>query len=158
MALQILFNFILALCWMFLINDYSAVSFLSGYAIGLFSLFLLRRFFQRRFYLINIWAIIVLLFIFIKELLLANLAVLKTILSPTLNNKPGIFAFKTELTADWEITTLANLITLTPGTLVVDISDDRSTLYIHAVDIDDAEQSINDIRHSFEKAIKEVSR
>ncbi|MDA7028058.1 Na+/H+ antiporter subunit E [Bacillus sp. CLL-7-23] len=158
MALQILFNFILALCWMFLINDYSAVSFLSGYAIGLFSLFLLRRFFQQRFYLINIWAIIVLLFIFIKELLLANLAVLKTILSPTLKNKPGIFAFKTELTADWEITTLANLITLTPGTLVVDISDDRSTLYIHAVDIDDAEQAINDIRHSFEKAIKEVSR
>ncbi|NPC93973.1 Na+/H+ antiporter subunit E [Bacillus sp. WMMC1349] len=158
MALQILFNFILALCWMFLINDYSAVGFLSGYAIGLFSLFLLRRFFKQRFYLINIWAIIVLLFIFIKELLLANLAVLKTILSPTLKNKPGIFAFETELTADWEITTLANLITLTPGTLVVDISEDRSTLYIHAVDIDDAEQAINDIRHSFEKAIKEVSR
>ena len=53
---------------------------------------------------------------------------------------------------------MANLITLTPGTLVVDISDDRSILYIHAVDIDDAEKAISDIRISFEEAIKEVSR
>ncbi|UIN45406.1 Na+/H+ antiporter subunit E [Bacillus licheniformis] len=158
MALQILLNFILALCWMFLNNDYTATGFVIGYAIGLFSLFLMRRFFRRRFYLINIWAIVKLLFIFIKELVLANVSVLKTILSPRLKNKPGIFAFKTELKADWEITTLANLISLTPGTLVVDISDDRSILYIHAVDIDDAEKAISDIRVSFEEAIKEVSR
>ncbi|SCA87559.1 Na+/H+ antiporter subunit E [Bacillus glycinifermentans] len=158
MALQILLNVILALCWMFLNNDPTAVGFITGYAMGLFSLFLLRRFFPRRFYVLNIWAIIMLLLIFIKELLLANLSVLKTILAPKLKNKPGIFAFKTDLKADWEITTLANLITLTPGTLVIDISDDRSILYIHAVDIDDAEKAIYDIRHSFEETIKEVSR
>lgn len=70
----------------------------------------------------------------------------------------GYFAFKTELTKDWEITMLSLLITLTPGTLVMDISDDRTILYIHAMDIEDAEKAIFDIRESFEKAIQEVSR
>lgn len=89
MALQILLNFILALCWMFLNNDYTAAGLVVGYVIGLFSLFLMRRFFRRRFYLINIWAIIKLLFIFIKELVLANVSVLKTILSPRLKISPA---------------------------------------------------------------------
>nr|MDH3161564.1 Na+/H+ antiporter subunit E [Bacillus licheniformis] len=158
MALQILLNFILALCWMFLNNDYTGRRVCHRLCDRIILALSDEAFFPCRFYLINIWAIVRLLFIFIKELVLANVSVLKTILSPRLKNKPGIFAFKTDLKADWEITTLANLITLTPGTLVVDISDDRSILYIHAVDIDDAEKAISDIRISFEEAIKEVSR
>lgn len=98
------------------------------------------------------------LFDFLRELYLANVSVLKSVLSPKLNIRPGIFAFKTELTTDWEITLLSLLITLTPGTLVMDISDDRTILYIHAMDIEDAEKAIFDIRESFEKAIQEVSR
>ena len=53
---------------------------------------------------------------------------------------------------------LSNLITLTPGTLVVDVSPDNKVLYIHAIDIEDAEETIDSIRNSFEKAILEVSR
>lgn len=117
-----------------------------------------RRFFSRPFYIWKIWSVIKLALIFIKELYLANVSVLKTVISPKLNIRPGIFAFKTELTEDWEITLLSLLITLTPGTLVMDISDDRSILYIHAMDIEDAEKAIHDIRVSFEKAIQEVSR
>ena len=41
---------------------------------------------------------------------------------------------------DFEITLLANLITLTPGTLSVDVSDDRKTLFVHAIDCSDPEQ------------------
>lgn len=80
------------------------------------------------------------------------------VLRPKLDIRPGIFAMETKLTSDWEITLLANLITLTPGTLVVDVSPDNKTLYVHAVDIEDAEEAIEDIRGSFEKAIMEVSR
>lgn len=72
--------------------------------------------------------------------------------------KPGIFALRTELQTDWEITILANLITLTPGTLVIDVSPDNKTLYIHAMDIDDVDDAINSIKNTFEKAIMEVSR
>ncbi len=72
--------------------------------------------------------------------------------------RPGIFAYPTVLKKDWEITVLSNLITLTPGTLVVDVSPDNKILYIHAIDIEDAEETIDSIRNSFEKAIMEVSR
>ncbi|KXZ13371.1 cation:proton antiporter [Bacillus nakamurai] len=158
MAFQLLLNVLLAVCWMFLTNSLSAAGFIIGFIAGLAALFFFRRFFSRPFYVWKIWSLVKLFLIFMKELYLANVSVLQTIMSPKLNIRPGIFAFKTELTEDWEITLLSLLITLTPGTLVMDISDDRSILYIHAMDIDDAEKAIHDIRVSFEKAIQEVSR
>lgn len=158
MAFQILLNVIVAIVWMFLVNDYSTSSCIVGYIIGLLIIFTLRRFFPRRLYLYNVIAVIKLVFIFLKELVLSNLSVFKVVVSPKLNMRPGIFALETELEKDWEITLLANLITLTPGTLVVDVSDDNKTLYIHAMDIDDVEQVRQDIKKSFEKAIQEVSR
>jgi multicomponent Na+:H+ antiporter subunit E len=158
MAFQILLNFFLAFIWMFLSNDYSSLAFFKGYFFGGLIMFALRRFFDNRFYLLNVIAVIKLFFIFCSELIKANIAVLKVILSPKLTMRPGIFALETELEKDWEITVLSNLITLTPGTLVLEVSEDNKTLYIHAMDIDDVEQARLDIKNTFEKAIKEVSR
>lgn len=158
MAFQILLNFILGFLWMFLSNDYSSLAFAKGYFFGILILFVLRRFFQHRFYFYNVIAIIKLLYIFLVELVKSNISVLKVILSPKLNLRPGIFSLETELEKEWEITILSNLITLTPGTLVLEVSEDNKTLYIHAMDIDDVEQAKLDIKNTFEKAIKEVSR
>lgn len=158
MAFQILLNFFIALLMMFLQNSWTASSFFIGYLLGMLLLFGLRRFFPGRFYMKNVIAILKLLSLFLKELALSNLEVFKVIMQPKLENKPGIFALPTELTKDWEITTLANLITLTPGTLVIDVSDDNKILYIHAMDIDTTEKAINGIKGTFEKAIMEVSR
>ena len=158
MAFQILLNVVLALVWMFLSHSYNPSSFIVGYLLGILILLGFRKFFNSRFYLIRVWAVIKLVFLFIKELIMANIAVLKVIIKPKLDMKPGIFALKTDLKKPWEITLLANLITLTPGTLVVDVSDDNSTLYIHAMDINDVQLEIDGIKNSFEKAIMEVSR
>lgn len=158
MAFQLLLNVFLAFTWMFLSNDYSPLAFFKGYFFGLVVIFFLRRFFHRRFYVNNVIAVIRLLMIFLIELIKSNLSVFKVILSPKLKMTPGIFALETELEKDWEITILSNLITLTPGTLVLEVSDDNKTLYIHAMDIDDVEQAKLDIKNTFEKAIKEVSR
>jgi multicomponent Na+:H+ antiporter subunit E len=158
MAFQILLNVFLAWIWMFLKVSYDSVTFFVGYFFGLVIIFTFRRFFNSRFYLYRVIAVFRLFFIFIRELIMSNIAVLKVILKPKLDMKPGIFALKTELQSDWEITILANLITLTPGTLVIDISPDNQTLYIHAMDIDDVDDAINSIKNTFEKAIMEVSR
>ena len=72
--------------------------------------------------------------------------------------QPMIFAMPTEFEKDWEITLLSSLITLTPGTVVVHVSDDQRTLYIHAIDVDDVDEAIDSIKNTFEKAIMEVSR
>ncbi|CAM3777169.1 Na+/H+ antiporter subunit E [Mesobacillus zeae] len=158
MAFQILLNVFLAFIWMFLKTSYTPATFFIGYFFGLLIIFTFRRFFSTNFYLNKVLAVIKLFLIFNKELFLSNIAVLKVILRPKLNIKPGIFALPTELTEDWEITILANLITLTPGTLVVDVSPDNKILYVHAMNIDDTQEAIDSIKNSFEKAIMEVSR
>ncbi|MFD2444472.1 Na+/H+ antiporter subunit E [Bacillus sp. CGMCC 1.16607] len=158
MAFQILLNVFLAWVWMFLNVSYDSVTFLKGFFFGLVIIYLFRRFFQSRFYLYRVNAVVRLFFIFIRELILSNISVLKVILKPKLDIRPGIFAFETVLSQDWEITVLANLITLTPGTFVVDVSPDNKILYIHAMDIGDATEAIESIKNSFEKAIMEVSR
>lgn len=158
MAFQILLNFFLAFIWMFLSNDYSPLAFFKGYFFGGLIIFALRRFFDHRFYIANILAVIRLILLFGSELIKSNFAVFKVILSPKLSIRPGIFSLETDLKKDWEITVLSNLITLTPGTLVIEVSEDKKTLYIHAMDIDDAEQAKIDIKNTFEKAIREVSR
>jgi multicomponent Na+:H+ antiporter subunit E len=118
----------------------------------------LRRSFGSRFYLFRLWSFIKLAFIFIKELILSNIAIVKVVLKPKLDMSPAIFAMDTELTKDWQITLLSSLITLTPGTLVIDVSEDNKTLFIHAMNIGEVEDEINSIKSSFEKAILEVSR
>jgi multicomponent Na+:H+ antiporter subunit E len=158
MAFQILLNFILAFVWMFLETSYTPTSFFIGYFFGLLIIYTFRRFFDSRFYLLRVIAVVNLIYIFTRELILSNISVLKVILAPKLNIKPGIFAFPTELKKDWEITVLSNLITLTPGTLVVEVSEDNKILYVHAMNIDDSDDAIKSIKNTFEKAIQEVSR
>lgn len=158
MSFQILLNVIIALLWMFFQNAWNGLAFSKGYLVGIIILFCLRRFFPTRFYIQKLVAIVYLLLLFLVELLKANYSVLKEVIRPTLKIQPGIFALPLEVKKDWEIMLLANMITLTPGTLVVDISDDNSVLYIHAMHIDDVHEAIDDIKNSFEKAIMEVSR
>lgn len=158
MSFQILLNLLLAFTWMFLKNEYSGNTFTIGYLLGLLILIVFRHFFNERFYLLRVYAVMKLVLLFFRELLLSNIAVLKVILKPRLTITPGIFALETKLTKNWEITTLANLITLTPGTLVVNVSADNKTLYIHAMDLADKQEAIDNIKNTFEKAIMEVSR
>ena len=157
MSYQILLNVVLALTWMFLTTSNTAASFIIGYIIGAFILYLFRRFYKTRFYLHKVVAVLHLLLIFIRELLIANFDVLKAIIQPKLELKPGILAYETELKSDWQITLLSCLITLTPGTLVMDISADNKTLYIHALNLTEITEMQQNIKHTFERLILEVS-
>ncbi|KFL43640.1 monovalent cation/H+ antiporter subunit E [Lysinibacillus sp. BF-4] len=158
MAFQMLLNFALAFIWMFLSSNYTVSGFLIGFILGIIVIVMMRRFFKQKLYLVRVWAIIKLTVLFFKELILANVQVFKLALSPKMDMKPAFFAMPTELTEDWEITLLSSLITLTPGTVVVHVSDDAKTLYIHAIDMDDVDEAIDDIKNSFEKAIMEVTK
>ena len=158
MTFQIVINLIISGLWMFLSESYTLGSFLFGYLLGAGLLLLLNRFFTGPFYLQRIYRLLILFIIFIRELFLSNLEIVKYVYKKDLNIEPGIFAMPIEVEKDWEITLLANLITLTPGTLTVAISDDQKQLFIHALDIDTKEESINDIKNTFEKAIMEVTK
>ncbi len=93
---------------------------------------------------------------FLKELLLSNAAVARSILRPVSSLSPGIVAVPLDLTSDAGITVLANLITLTPGTLSLDVSSDRRTLYVHALDVADPDAFRREVKEGFERRVKEV--
>ncbi|MBD8016305.1 Na+/H+ antiporter subunit E [Microbacterium sp. APC 3898] len=158
MALQILLNFFLAFVWMFMTVSFSPAGFAIGFLVGLGIIILMRRFFSYRLYTSRVWAVIFLILLFLKELLMSSIQVLRIVLKPNMNLKPAIFELETELKEDWEITLLSALITLTPGTLVVGISNDQKRLFIHALDFEDIDDAVNSIKDTFERAILEVSR
>jgi len=158
MAFQIVVNILMAVIWIFLQSNYTATSFIVGYMIGILILFMLRRFLVSDFYVHQVWAIIKLIMLFIIELIKANIDVIKVVLRPKLNHQPGIVAVTTRLESDAEITLLAALISLTPGTISMDFSEDSKTIYIHAIDVPDKEEMIKDIHDTFERAIMEVTK
>lgn len=99
-----------------------------------------------------------LILLFVRELILSALKVAWLAVQPKITLRPAIIAHPLTVTTDAQITLLANMITLTPGTLSVDVSDDRKTLYIHAIDVASKEALIGDIAAGFETKILRVLR
>lgn len=95
-------------------------------------------------------------YVLIKEIIKANIVVAKIVLSPTINIKPGIIAVPIRTKTNIGITGIANTITLTPGTLTVDISDDQSILYVHSIDATNPQGVRDSIRDDLEKYVLEA--
>jgi len=89
--------------------------------------------------------------VFLYYVLRANLDVVYRALHPAMPIRPGIVKIRTTLKTDSAITALANSITLTPGTLTVDLTDD-GFLYVHWINVksDDVEQATQIIARQFE--------
>ena len=96
--------------------------------------------------------------IFIAELFASSIVVIGKILQPRITIKPGILALNTSLEGEVEVTLLALLITLTPGSVVIEISPDNKVLYVHAMDIPELSDGVRQSQIRFEKAIKRVTR
>lgn len=79
-------------------------------------------------------------------------------LQPRPRLRPAIIAYPLTVRTDAQITLLANMITLTPGTLSIDVSEDRRTLYIHVLDVADHEALINEVAAGFETRVLGVVR
>lgn len=95
---------------------------------------------------------------FLKELFLSNLRVLWDVITPGHISRPGIIGIPLDAETDLEIFLVANLISLTPGTLSVDLSDDRSVLFVHVMFLEDVAEARADIKNGLEKRVLEVMR
>ena len=94
--------------------------------------------------------------VLIVEILKANIMVAKIVLKPKLDLKPGIIAVPLRTKTDVGITAIANTITLTPGTLTMDISDDGTVAYVHAIDATDPQGICDSIRDDLESYVLEA--
>lgn len=158
MTLQILLNLLIAMVWMLLHDTWNTLTFAIGYLIGMIFIFALRRFFNAPFYARKCWAIVNLLWLFNVELVKSSIVVIGQVTRPKLDIEPGIFKVETILKTDWEMTILSYLITLTPGSVVMEVAPDDRIMYIHAMDASEFKTSIMKSKAIFEEAIIKVMR
>ena len=132
----------LAVLWLFvrgveLVPDRIIGEFLIGLAIGVPIAFVFRRFYAAEFVLARTVRVVpsalAYLVVFFKELLVANIDVVYRVLSPSLPIEPDVVAIPLRVESDVAITTIANSITLTPGTLTMDYDEETNTLYVHGI-------------------------
>ncbi|VAW22429.1 Na(+) H(+) antiporter subunit E [hydrothermal vent metagenome] len=149
---------VLAVIWAAITGSFSAPNLLLGGSVAILALLVIRKEFAPPVYLRKIRRAASLAVLFLHELALSAYRVSVLILSPNMKSKlkPGIIAFPLSVTSDVEITLLANLITLTPGTLSIDVSEDRKFLYVHALSVPDKKALVKEIAGGFEAKIIEV--
>jgi multicomponent Na+:H+ antiporter subunit E len=143
---------------MLLTGELTAENFIEGLIIGYIILWVSKAALGGSKYFKKIPKAISFFFYFVKELIVANLKVAFDIVTPKDYMQPGIVAVPLDAETDMEITLLANLITLTPGTLSLDVSKDKKVLYIHTLYLDDTEKFRAEIKNGMEKRLLEVLR
>lgn len=151
-------NVLLALIWAATTEEFSAANLTIGFLLGYGLLFILRGVLEQQKYFRDVYDLIALAVFFIIELILANFRMAYYTVMPLNRMKPAVIAVPIEPMNETELTVLANLITLTPGTLALDLSDDRRTMYIHVMRLYDLEQAKAEIKRGFEQRVLKALR
>ena len=146
----------LALSWAALVGSFTLPSLLLGYAIGYLALWVARPLFGQTTYFERVWRLIRLALLFIYELVVSSLRVVWDVVTPTHLSRPGIIAVPLDAKTDGEILLVANLISLTPGSLSLDLSPDRKTLYVHAMFVDEPETLCRALKLGMERRVLEA--
>jgi multicomponent Na+:H+ antiporter subunit E len=151
-------NVALSVVWVALIGELSAERFVEAFVLVALTLGITTHFVGRRnSYLDRVTKIISFFFYFLKELFVASWRVAYSVLAPNLNNiRPAVVAIPLDVQSDEEIALLANVITLTPGTLSLDVSADKKALYVHTFNLESVEAFRAEIKNGFERRVQEV--
>ena len=157
MSLLVL-NLLFAGVFTILLGSGSIGVFLSGFALGYAALWLSKPLYRDTRYFKTLPKTINLAAYFFKELVISNLRVLWDVITPRHINRPGIIGVPLATRTDLEIFVVASLISLTPGTLSIDLSKDRKTLFVHVMFLDDVEKTRQEIKNGLERRILEVMR
>ena len=145
-------NLIFAVAWATFFGEFTLLSLTSGLVLGYFTLWLLQPLTGGPSgYFIRVWYWIKLIVMFHYELLVSSLAVLWDIITPTHRSRPAIIEMPLDVESDAGILLVTNLISLTPGTLSIDVSEDRKTLSLHAMFADDPDAVCRQLKAGMEK-------
>jgi len=151
-----LLNILLALLWMFMWGSFGLYELLSGLLVGYLVVFLISRITGHKGYGRRMKDIVLFTGYFVRILIKANLEVAWEVITPGHYMSPRFIRYPVEGMSDIQITVLANAISLTPGTLSVDLSDAKEFLYIHAMyakDRGQAVQAIDELRDRIRKEL-----
>ncbi|MEQ9411764.1 MAG: Na+/H+ antiporter subunit E [Fuerstiella sp.] len=152
------FNVFLALVWAMAGGRISLLNLVIGFVLGYGVLWVASPVMRPSRYFQRVPIAVRFAGFFLWQLVLSNLRVAYDVITPRLYMRPGIVAVPLEAKTDQEITLLASLITLTPGTLSLDVSEDRKVLYVHAMFVHDADSVRDSIKNGFERRLLELIR
>ncbi len=149
-------NILLTFVWVALTGNFELSNYLFGFLLSFFMLWVITKGDGRAGYFTLVPKLIAFIFFFLFELIKANLQVAYEVGTPKFGMKPGIVKIPLDVKSNIGITLLANLISLTPGTLSLDVSNDKKVLFVHAMYITDKEKFIESIKQGFEKRILQI--
>lgn len=154
---MILANLLLALVWLGLNGRFTLESLVAGVVIGRIVLLVLakgdvfvRADVSRVERAVSLFAYL------LWQIVLANVRLAKDVLSIQHRMRPGVIRLPLSVTTDEEILMLSAMINITPGSVALDVSADRQSMYVHVMHITTADEAKRDIKHGFERKILEL--
>jgi multicomponent Na+:H+ antiporter subunit E len=151
---MLLGSILLALAWAALQGDISLANLLVGYAVGYAVLALLGKggvmpptLVFRTVHAAGLAAYLA------WQLLYANIRVAIDVIRGH-RIEPAVVAIPLDITSDGEILLLSMLINITPGSVTIDLSDDRRTLYVHVMHMKTADETRREIKDGFERRVR----
>lgn len=144
------------LIWLLLNNTVALGHIVLGALLAVFIPWFSAGFWQEKVTIRRPWLLAKFVCVVIYQILIANMMVARLILTNQNKLQPGFLSVPLELTSPLAISLLANTISLTPGTVSCDLSEDQKSLLIHALHINDAEATVTEIKHMFEQPLKEI--
>ena len=151
-------NMLLALAWVALTGQFTPTNFIAGFVLAYLIMGMTRQIMRSGNYFTKVRAVLGFVLFFTWALIVASVRVAYRALSPRLNVQPAVVAVPLDVKTDAEIMLLANLITLTPGTLSLDVSSDRQVIYVHTFNVGDVDQFRREIKDGFERRLLKVLR
>ena len=154
-------NLLFALAWIALTGEATVGNFIVGFLLSFGMLFLVQRTIEPReralSYFRRVFAALDLILYFIWTVVTANLRMVIAVLSPTSRLVPAIVRIPLTIDDPVAITILANWITLTPGTLSMDVSDEFDAIFVHSIDGGkDVAAFRDEITQQYERRVKKV--
>lgn len=147
----LLFNVVLMALWVAATGVFTYGNALLGFVIGFLVLWWLQPLLGPTMFFRKLPLAMWFSLLFLWEVLKANFRVAWDVVTPQKFRKLGVIAIPLDVKTDTEIAVLANLITLTPGSLCLDVSEDRRTLYVHEMFVDDPDTVRAQIKQRFER-------
>lgn len=156
---MLLLNMLLALVWVVLTGLFTPDNFAIGFMLSYLLLWRAERDTIGSSYFLKVRQVVAFALFVLWELIVANIQVASDVLGMGRKMSPGVVVVPLDARTDAEITMLANLITLTPGSLSLDVSADRRVLYLHTMyGGDNPDQLRETIKTKFERRVLEVLR
>jgi len=143
-------NLLLALTWCAASGALTTQNFALGFIVGFAILSVQTEISRGGKYRKKLWHLLVFVLFFVREVLMGSLDVAWAVIWPYRRIRPGIVALPLSARTTIQRTLLVNAMTLTPGTMSVELSADGKTLYVHVMDMENADEVRREFKHGLE--------